>query len=116
MEISKGGKAAAHTLVSGDVSMKKKSYRLHFVRVEDRSAEIITALAKREIEKVLDKHGAVSYNLDEILSKYITGVMCSDQKGQGICSGIDDERLPKGQSRASNGTDPGACIPRRDRA
>lgn len=48
---------------------KKKSYTLHFVLVEDRSDEIVKALVKREIEKVLAKYGAVSDNLDEILSK-----------------------------------------------
>lgn len=53
---------------------KKKSFNLHFIRVGNRSEEIIRTLAKREIEKVLDKHGAVSDNLDEILSKYITPV------------------------------------------
>ena len=60
---------------------KNKAYRLHFVLVEDRGAEIARGLVKREIEKVLAKHGAVSDNLDEVLSKYITGVMRNDQKG-----------------------------------
>jgi hypothetical protein len=80
----KGGHAAAHTLPVGDAAMekpKKKAYSLRFVLVEDRGAEIARNLAKREIEKVLAKHGAVSDNLDEVLSKYITGVMRNDQKG-----------------------------------
>jgi hypothetical protein len=80
----KAGHAAAHTLSSGDAVMKKpkeKAYSLHFVLVEDRSVEIARSLAKREIEKVLAKYGAVSDNLDEVLSKYITGEMRNDQKG-----------------------------------
>lgn len=80
----KAGHAAAHTLATGDASMerpKKKAYSLRFVLIEDRSVEIARNLAKREIEKVLAKHGAVCDNLDEVLSKYITGEMCNDQKG-----------------------------------
>ena len=50
---------------------KKKSFRLQFILVEDRSAEVAKALAKIEIEKVLAKHGAESDNLDDVLSKYI---------------------------------------------
>jgi hypothetical protein len=59
---------------------RKKAYSLRFVLVEDRGAEIVRQLAKREIEKVLAKHGAVSDNLDEVLSKYITGEMRNEQK------------------------------------
>jgi len=82
----KAGHAAAHTMPVGDATVKpkKKAYSLRFVLAEDRSAEIACNLAKREIEKVLAKHGAVSDNLDEVLSKYITdgpGEMCNDQKG-----------------------------------
>lgn len=80
----KVGHAAAHTLSTGDAIMgkpKKKAYSLRFVLVEDRSVEIARSLAKREIEKVLEKHGVVSYNLDEVLSKYVSGEMWHDQKG-----------------------------------
>ena len=59
---------------------KEKAYNLRFVLVEDRGASIARNLAKIEIEKVLAKHGAVSDNLDEVLSKHITGVMRNDQK------------------------------------
>jgi hypothetical protein len=60
---------------------KKKAYRIRFNCVEDRRVEITRTLLKREIEKVLAKHGVVSDNLDEVLSKYVTGVMCNDTKG-----------------------------------
>ncbi len=49
--------------------------------VGDQSAEIIRSIAKSEIQKTLDSHGAVSYNLDDVLSKYITGEMRNDQRG-----------------------------------
>ncbi len=83
----KAGHAAAHTLSIGDATMekpKKKAYSLRFVLGEDRSVEITRKLAKREIEKVLAKHGAISHNLDEVLHKYITfgtGEMCYEEKG-----------------------------------
>lgn len=51
---------------------KKKSFNINFIPVGDRSADVLRNLAKREIEKVLAKHGAVSHNLDEVLHKYIT--------------------------------------------
>ncbi|MED5015959.1 hypothetical protein P9847_01425 [Paenibacillus chibensis] len=52
---------------------RKKAYTLHFVRSEDpvQSNAIIKSLAKQAIQKVLDKHGAVAHNLDEVLDKYI---------------------------------------------
>lgn len=75
------GFAPAHTLIKGGGRMgKKKSYSLHFICVDNRTSDIVRALAKREIERVLAKHGAVSYNLDEVLSKYISGEMRNDQK------------------------------------
>lgn len=80
----KAGNALAHTLLRGDAAMakqKEKGYWLRFVLVEDRRAEITRNLARREIEKVLAKHGAVSDNLEEVLSKYITGVMRNDENG-----------------------------------
>lgn len=96
----KHGLAAAHSLVLGDVKMrkKKKAYSLHFVTVGNRSDEIIRTLVKNEIKKVLDKYGAVSDNLDELLHKYITsesGEMCNDTERQGICQGIHDEGISK---------------------
>ncbi len=72
------GQAKTHKHTIGDAQMagsKKKSYSLHFVLVEDRGAEIAKDLARQELNKVFAKHGVVCDNLDEILSKYITGVM-----------------------------------------
>ncbi|MEB4784820.1 hypothetical protein P5G60_24100 [Paenibacillus jamilae] len=66
----------------GDDTMgKEKSFKLNFVQVEDRSEHIIRSLVKTELLKVMAKHGVVSYNLDEVLSKYITGEMCNEEKG-----------------------------------
>jgi hypothetical protein len=80
-EVEKG-LADAHTLIVGDEKMpKKKTYCIEYIQVGDRSDEIVRAIVKKEIEKVLEKHGAVSYNLDEVLSKYISGEMRNDQKG-----------------------------------
>ncbi|OXM82496.1 hypothetical protein CF651_30620 [Paenibacillus rigui] len=58
---------------------KKKPYKLNFICVEDRSDEIIRSLARTAIKKVLEKHGAVAYNLDEVLSKYISEEMRNEQ-------------------------------------
>ncbi|RUS44553.1 hypothetical protein [Cohnella sp. AR92] len=80
---SKVGKALEHRMSTGDATMivkKEKSFTLNFVVAEDRSDAIITKLARREIQTVLAKHGAVSDNLDEVLSKSITGVMCYGEK------------------------------------
>lgn len=60
---------------------KEKKYKLNFILVEDRSVEITRNLVRKEINKVLAKHGVVSYNLDDVLSKYITGEMQNDKKG-----------------------------------
>lgn len=86
MKNSAAGKASAHSMVMGDAAMskrktKKPSFTLEIVCVEDRSHEIIKRLAKREIEIVLEKHGAVCDNLDEVLDKYITGEVQNDKKG-----------------------------------
>ncbi|MFC5531217.1 hypothetical protein [Cohnella yongneupensis] len=81
---SKVGNALEHRMSTGDATMiveKKKPFILNFVVAEDRSDAIITKLARREIQTVLAKHGAVSDNLDEVLSKSITGVMCYGEKG-----------------------------------
>lgn len=53
--------------------MKKKNYRLNFVRVgtEEQPVTIIKSIVRRTIQKELDKYGAVSHNLDEVLDKYI---------------------------------------------
>ncbi|MGN7359960.1 hypothetical protein ACTHPM_21625 [Paenibacillus sp. SAFN-054] len=76
--------ASSHSILVGDESMKNKTkaYTLHFVRSEDtvQSDAIIKSLAKQAIQKVLDKHGAVAYNLDEILDKYISGEMRNEHE------------------------------------
>jgi hypothetical protein len=59
---------------------EKPVFKFNFICVEDRTVEIFKNLARTEMKKVLDKHGAISYNLEEILSKYITGEMRYDQK------------------------------------
>ncbi|PAD73964.1 hypothetical protein CHH67_19215 [Paenibacillus campinasensis] len=74
--------APSHSIIVGDEIMGK-SFNIKFVKVgdDDQSAEIIRKITKSEIKKVLDNHGAVSYNLDDVLSKYITGEMRNDQRG-----------------------------------
>lgn len=75
--------ALPHTIVKGDaMTTKKKSYELEFILVEDRTDEICRVLAKKAIEKVLAKHGAIIYNLDEILTKYISEETHYDHKGR----------------------------------
>lgn len=53
--------------------MKKKSFSIRFVRVgtEEQAVTIVKSIVRRTIQKELDKYGAVSYNLDEVLDKYI---------------------------------------------
>ncbi|MGG4090622.1 hypothetical protein [Paenibacillus lautus] len=59
-----------------------KTFNIKFVQVGDdeQAAAIVRKIVKSEIKKVLDSHGAVSYNLDEVLSKYITGDMRYDDR------------------------------------
>ncbi|WP_155986854.1 hypothetical protein [Paenibacillus durus] len=53
--------------------MKKKRYSLHFFQVgtPEQSNAIVKQLARGAIHKVLDQHGVISTNLDEVLDKYI---------------------------------------------
>jgi len=53
--------------------MKKKAYNLHFVKVgtDEQAATVIKSLVRRTIQEELDKHEAVSHNLNEVLDKYI---------------------------------------------
>ncbi|WP_156995863.1 hypothetical protein [Paenibacillus stellifer] len=55
--------------------MKKKQFNLHFVQVgtQEQSNAIVKQLARGAIHKVLDQHGVISPNLDEVLDKYIIG-------------------------------------------
>ncbi|PQP89681.1 hypothetical protein [Paenibacillus sp. AR247] len=52
---------------------KKSSFSISFIRIcsEEESKKRIKRLIKPGILKVLEKHGAVSTNLDEVLDKYI---------------------------------------------
>lgn len=81
----KTGLAAAHTMTTGDAIMGKrkereKPYRLNFIVVENRGAEIARNLARREMEKIFAKHGVVCENWDEVLPIRTTEVMQNDQK------------------------------------
>lgn len=74
MKRGKCGFAPDHTMIQGDanVSSKPKPYSIKVVRVGNRSDEIVRELVKSKLEKVLEKNGAVAYNLDEVLHKYIS--------------------------------------------
>ena len=61
---------------------KKKPYTIEVICVEDRTDQIVKSMVKRELKKILDNMGVVSYNLDEVLDKYITGEMRNEQKGR----------------------------------
>lgn len=64
------------------MSKKQKSYTLNFLEIDDekQADAIIKSLAKNAIQSQLAKHGAVSYNLDDVLNKYISGEMCNGKK------------------------------------
>ncbi|MGF6356708.1 hypothetical protein ABIE27_004632 [Paenibacillus sp. 4624] len=64
-----------------DMGKKEKSFKITFVSVGDNSNDIVKKIVKSELKKMLDSHGVVSYNLDDVLSKYITGDMRYEQKG-----------------------------------
>ncbi|MNP71525.1 hypothetical protein D3C76_1679220 [compost metagenome] len=53
--------------------MKKKPYTIKYIctGTPEESDRILRQIAKCTIKKVLDKHGAVAHNLDEVLEKYI---------------------------------------------
>ncbi|MEK5166164.1 hypothetical protein NYE69_28065 [Paenibacillus sp. FSL R5-0527] len=55
----------------------KKSFTIRYHRVcdQEKSDEIIRAFAKRAIMKALENNGAVAYNVDDVLRKYISGEM-----------------------------------------
>lgn len=50
-----------------------RSSNIPFVRVgtEEQAVTIVKSIVRRTIQKELDKYGAVSHNLDELLDKYI---------------------------------------------
>ncbi|MEK5477516.1 hypothetical protein NYE70_11285 [Paenibacillus sp. FSL R5-0407] len=47
----------------------------------EQTQSIIRSLLKTTIENVLKKNGAVAYNLDEVLDKYISEEMRNGRKG-----------------------------------
>lgn len=53
--------------------MKKKKFSITYERVttDEQAAEVIKSFVRRAIQKVLDKHGVVAPNLEEVLDKYI---------------------------------------------
>lgn len=55
------------------MSKKEKSFSIRYTRVDGDYGAIFRKIVKNEIKKVMDAKGVVSYNLDEVLSKYITG-------------------------------------------
>ncbi|MNJ42856.1 hypothetical protein D3C77_378360 [compost metagenome] len=53
------------------MAKQKLKLTFNFICVEDRTVEISKNLVRNAINEVLRKHGAVSYNLEEVLDKYI---------------------------------------------
>lgn len=55
------------------MGIRRKAYELQFIRVgtEEQSKAIIKRIVKQAVQEVLNKHGAVCHNLDEVLDKYI---------------------------------------------
>ncbi|WP_143151544.1 hypothetical protein [Paenibacillus sp. UNCCL117] len=64
----------------GGNKQKAKAYSIEVIRVGDKSDEIMRSIVKREIKKVLEKNGVIAYNLDDVLTKYITEETCNEQK------------------------------------
>lgn len=50
----------------------EKAYTINFIPPDKPDVNILKNLARRIIQKVLDQHGAVCHNLEEVLDKYIT--------------------------------------------
>lgn len=59
---------------------KEKNFYIEYVRVDGNSNEIIRSIARKELEWLLESQGVVSYNLDDVLSKYIAGDVQNGQK------------------------------------
>ncbi|WP_211746362.1 hypothetical protein [Paenibacillus sp. Marseille-Q4541] len=78
---------------------RKKSYSLHFVGCgnPEQVNSVIKGLVKESIQKVLDKHGAIAYNLDEVLDEYISEEKHNgDERRSSLREGIDTKRLAEG--------------------
>ncbi len=54
-------------------NIRKNSFSIEYIceGTPEQSDRILRQFAKCIIQKVLDKHGAVAHNLDEVLEKYI---------------------------------------------
>ena len=57
--------------------------KIKMVRIceEERSVEILKSLAGREIKKYLETQGAESPDLEEVLTRFVTGEMLYDKRG-----------------------------------
>lgn len=89
-------------MIMGKQTEKKKPYTIKYIctGTPEESDRILRQFARDVIQKVLDKHGAVAYNLDEVLNKYISEEMRNEQKRNGrrsgICEGFDPEGFTEG--------------------
>ncbi|MBB3132175.1 hypothetical protein FHS19_006902 [Paenibacillus rhizosphaerae] len=76
--------APLHSILVGDETMgnNKKPFTITFERVcdQEKSDEIIRAFARRAVIRALEKNGAVAYNVDELLHKYISEEMRNGHK------------------------------------
>ncbi|MFF2907666.1 hypothetical protein [Paenibacillus sp. NPDC057934] len=56
--------------------MKKKQFTIEYIPANnpEQSATIVKHLAQGAVQKVLNQHGVIAANLDELLDKYITAV------------------------------------------
>lgn len=79
---SKHGRAAAHSVVTGDEKMKRKkpSYHIRFIPAGENGHDAIKDLVKETLKKVIAKNGATVYNFDEVVNKYMSGEMCNDKQ------------------------------------
>lgn len=78
--------APSHSLLRVIKMGKKKSVSAIEIEVvyagtPEQTQSIIRSLLKTTIENVLKKNGAVAYNLDEVLDKYISEEMRNGRKG-----------------------------------
>jgi len=72
--------APAHTILMGDPMERKKPYRINFIHNGKSPDDALKDLAKSALKKVLAKNNVTSYNLDEVVNKYISGEICNEHK------------------------------------
>lgn len=80
--------------------MEERKYSIRFITVEDRGKEIVRELARNELEKVLSRHGAVSYNLDDVLDRIMGD---GNDKGLRVYESVNAQGISKGLTAASGG-------------